>query len=59
MEYTETLKLIMKLIKLVKVITSKINQQNQVGNGYNIISELENVLQCGCYRSILDYDNID
>ena len=38
---------------------SNICKQNPVLNGYEIVSELEDVLKSGCYKSRLDYDNVD
>ena len=39
--------------------TTNIYKQNPVWNGYRIVSELEDVLQSGYYKSPLGYDNID
>ena len=36
-----------------------IYKQNPVLNGYRIVSELEDVLQSGYYKSPLGYDNLD
>ena len=39
--------------------TTNIYKQNPVLNGYEIVSELEDVLQSGYYKSPLGYDNVD
>ena len=39
--------------------TTNIYRQNPVLNGYRIVSELEDVLKSGYYRSPLRYDNVD
>ena len=39
--------------------TTNIYKQNRVLNGYQIISELENVLKSGFYKSPLGYENVD
>ena len=39
--------------------TTNIYKQNPVLNGYPIISELEDVLKSGYYKSSLGYDNVD
>ena len=39
--------------------TTNSHKQNPVCNGYYLISELNEVLQCGYYESLLDYDNVD
>ena len=39
--------------------TTKIYKQNPVLNGYEIVSELEDVLKRGFYKSPLGYDNVD
>ena len=39
--------------------TTNIYKQNPVLNGYNIISELEDVLKSGYYESPLGYNNVD
>ena len=39
--------------------TTNIYKQNPILNGYRIVSELENVLQSGYYKSPLGYDNVD
>ena len=33
--------------------------QNPVYKGYYIVSELNDVLESGCYESLLGYDNVD
>ena len=38
---------------------TNIYKQNPVLNGYEIVSELEDVLQSGYYKSPLGYDNVD
>ena len=39
--------------------TTKNYKQNQVLNGYHIISNLEDVLKSGYYESPLGYDNVN
>ena len=39
--------------------TTNIYKQNPVLNGYRIVSELNDVLQSGYYKSSLGYDNVD
>ena len=39
--------------------TTNIYKQNRVLNGYHIISELEDALKSGYYKSPLSYDNVD
>ena len=39
--------------------TTKVYKQNPVLNGYEIVSELEDVLKRGYYKSLLGYDNVD
>ena len=39
--------------------TSNIYKQIPVLNGFYILSELEDVLESGCYESTLGYDNVD
>ena len=39
--------------------TTNIYKQNPVLNGYEIVSELEDVLQSGYHKSPLGYDNVD
>ena len=39
--------------------TTKIFKQNPIFNGYNIVSELNDVLESGYYKSPLGYDNVD
>ena len=39
--------------------TTNIYKQNPILNGYYIISELEEVLKSGRYKSSLGYDNVD
>ena len=39
--------------------TTNIYKQNPVLNGYRIVSELEDVLQSGYYKSPFGYDNVD
>ena len=39
--------------------TTNIYKQNPVLNGYRIVSELDDVLQSGYYKSSLGYDNVD
>ena len=39
--------------------TTNFYKQNPVTNGYHIISELEDVLKSGYYKSPLGYDNVD
>ena len=39
--------------------TNIIYKQNLVPNGYYIFSEMEDVLEIGCYESLLRYDNVD
>ena len=39
--------------------TTNIYKQNPVLNGYRKVSELEDVLQSGCHKSPLGYDNVD
>ena len=39
--------------------TTNIYKQNPVINGYRIVSEMEDVLQSGYYKSPLGYDNVD
>ena len=39
--------------------TTNIYKRNPVLNGYRIVSELEDVLQSGYYKSPLGYDNVD
>ena len=39
--------------------TTKIYKQNPVLNAYYIVSELEDVLKSGYYKSPLDYDNVE
>ena len=43
----------------IGIKTSNIYKQNPVLNGYEIVSELEDVLKSGHYKSRLDYDNVD
>ena len=39
--------------------TTNIYKQNPILNGYRIVSELEDVLKSGYYKSPLGYDNVD
>ena len=39
--------------------TTNIYKQNPILNGYEIVSELEDVLQSGYHKSPLGYDNVD
>ena len=39
--------------------TTNIYKQNPILNGYHIVSELEDVLKSGYYKSPLGYDNVD
>ena len=39
--------------------TTNIYKQNPVLNGYRVVSELEDVLQSGYYKSPLGYDIVD
>ena len=39
--------------------TTNIYKQNQIHNGYHIISELEDVLKSDYYKSPLGYNNVD
>ena len=39
--------------------TTNIYKQNPVLNGYRIVSEMEDILQSGYYKSPLGYDNVD
>ena len=39
--------------------TTNSYKQNPILNGYHIISELEDVLESGCHKSPLGYDNVD
>ena len=39
--------------------TTNIYKQNPILNGYRIVSELDDVLQSGYYKSPLGYDNVD
>ena len=39
--------------------TTKNYKQNPVLNGYRIVSELEDVLKSGYYKSLLGYENVD
>ena len=39
--------------------TANIYKQNPVLNGYNIISEMDDVLESGSYKSPLGYDKVD
>ena len=39
--------------------TTEIFKQNPVLNGYNIVSELEDILKSDYYKSLLGYDNVD
>ena len=39
--------------------TTKNYKQNPVLNGYRIVSELENLLKSGYYKSLLGYENLD
>ena len=39
--------------------TTNIHKQNPVCNGYEILSELEDVLKSSYYKSPLEYENVD
>ena len=38
---------------------TNIYKQKPILNGYRIVSELEEVLKSGCYKSPLGYENVD
>ena len=39
--------------------TTNIYKQNPILNGFNIVSELNDILESGYYKSPLGYDNVD
>ena len=39
--------------------TTKIYKQKPILNGYHIVSEIEDVVKSGYYKSLLGYDNVD
>ena len=43
----------------IGIETINIHKQNPVSTGYQIISELEDVLKSYYYKSLLGYDNVD